>query len=201
MLKALTPVSTMLWGFLFKLERPTLPLISAVTLITSGVMVASVGEVNFNMFGVISMVSSVTAEGLRLVLMQYVLSKQQMQPLEALLYVAPACFVWLALAVFVFESSAIWQNHAWEIVAGNPWYFVFSGCAGFALNGLAMAVIKLASALALKVLGVCKDIGLVALSVVAYGEKVSPVQIMGYCVSLVGFSWYNRLKARPRPMK
>jgi succinate-acetate transporter protein len=153
------------------------------------------------MFGVISMVSSVAAEGLRLVLMQYVLSRKQMQPLEALQYVAPACFVWLSLAVIMFESKAIMQKQAWHIVVDNPSYFVFSACVGFALNGLAMAVIKLASALALKVLGVCKDIGLVAVSVAAYSEKVSLVQIMGYCVSLLGFGWYNRIKSRPSPIK
>ena len=196
MLKALAPVSTMLWAFMFKLERPNIPLVSSVSLITAGVMGASLGELNFNICGVISMVVSVAAEGMRLVLMQYVLSKQQMHPLEALLYVAPACLVWLSVAVFMFESRTMGQNAAWEIVADNPWYFVVSACIGIALNCLAMAVIKLASALALKVLGVCKDVGLVAVSVVAYGEKVSALQVMGYCASVVGFSWYNHIKLR-----
>jgi drug/metabolite transporter (DMT)-like permease len=199
MLKALTPVTTMLCAFAFQLERPTTPLIASITLITLGVMGASVGEVNFHVLGVLAMLSSVAAEGLRLVLMQHLVARKQMHSLEALLYLAPACSLWLLLYVAMFEMPRMVEHQALSIVTKAPGMFLVSGCIGFGVNGMAMAVISLASALTLKVLGICKDVGLVTLGVVLFGDKVSALQVCGYLVSLAGFVWYNHLKLTPKP--
>jgi drug/metabolite transporter (DMT)-like permease len=199
MLKALTPVTTMLCAFAFQLERPTTPLIASITLITLGVMGASVGEVKFNLLGVLAMLSSVAAEGLRLVLMQHLVARKHMQSLEALLYLAPACSFWLLLYVGMFELPRIIEHKGMSVVLKAPGMFLVSGCIGFGVNGMAMAVISLASALTLKVLGICKDVGMVTLGVVLFGDKVSALQVWGYLVSLVGFAWYNHIKMAPKP--
>lgn len=43
-------------------------------------------------------------------------------------------------------------------------------------------------------LGICKDVALVLTGVVLYGDHVSAVQLVGYCVSLTGFGAYNYIK-------
>ncbi len=61
---------------------------------------------------------------------------------------------------------------------------------------LAYCTIKLASALTLKVLGTVKNALLVVVMVALFGELVTVTQAWGYCTSLVGFAWYNKLKLK-----
>ncbi|KAF6262848.1 hypothetical protein COO60DRAFT_1674179 [Scenedesmus sp. NREL 46B-D3] len=170
MLKAFTPCSTMLFAFAFKLERPTARLIASVGIITLGVVVASYGEGNFSLVGVTASVLSMLCEGLRLVMMQSLVSRRSFQPLEHL-----------------------------TNLTSHPRYVLASAVAGFGVNAAAMAVITLASALTLKVLGIFKDIGLVVYGVTMLGEHVGHTQVAGYGVSMVGLAWYNAIKARGAP--
>jgi hypothetical protein len=194
MLKAFTPVSTMLSGFAFGLEKPSAKLIAAVGCISCGVLVSSYGEVNFSAFGVAAMLLSIAAEGLRTVLMQHLLSSKQFHPLEAWMYLGPACIVWLFVLIGVVEAQQIQDQQALSIMLAHKWYFGFAALAGFAVNALAMLVIKLASALTLKVLGVCKDVGLVTFGVLLLGEHVAGLQVGGYAIALCGFAAYNYIK-------
>jgi drug/metabolite transporter (DMT)-like permease len=195
MLKAFTPVSTMLSSFMFGLEKPSAKLIAAVGCISLGVVVSSFGEVNFSTFGVLAMLTSIAAEGVRTCLMQHMLSSKQFHPLEAWMYLGPACIIWLLLLIGLVEGQAIREQQALSIVAAHKWYFAFAALAGFAVNALAMMVIKLASALTLKVLGVCKDVGLVTFGVLLLGENVAVLQVGGYGIALSGFAAYNYIKA------
>jgi drug/metabolite transporter (DMT)-like permease len=195
MLKAFTPVSTMLFAFAFKLERPSTRLIASVGLITLGVLAASYGEGNFSLVGVTAMVSSMLCEGLRLVMMQSLVSKRSFQPLEALMYLAPAASFWVLLIAGSTEALQMHQEQHLTDLAAHPGYVLASAVAGFGVNAAAMAVITLASALTLKVLGICKDIGLVMYGVAMLGEHVGQSQMAGYGVSLLGLVWYNAIKA------
>jgi drug/metabolite transporter (DMT)-like permease len=195
MLKAFTPVSTMLCAFLFHLERPSARLIATVCCICVGVCAASLGELNFSAFGVFAMLVSIAAEGLRIVMMQHLLASKQFNPIEAWLYLGPACCIWLAVLIGVSEVHQIQDAHGLSVVAMHPWHFGFAALAGFAVNVLAMCVIKLASALTLKVLGICKDVGLVTFSAMLLGEHVTGLQLAGYGVSVLGFGCYNYVKA------
>lgn len=194
MLKAFTPVSTMLSGFAFGLEKPSAKLIAAVGCISCGVLVSSYGELNFSVFGVAAMLISIAAEGLRTVLMQHLLSSKQFHPLEAWMYLGPACIIWLLVLIGVVEAQQIREQQALTILIAHKWHFAFAALAGFAVNSLAMLVIKLASALTLKVLGVCKDVGLVTFGVLLLGEHVAGLQMGGYAIALCGFGAYNYIK-------
>lgn len=197
MLKAFTPVSTMLFAFAFKLERPSARLIASVGLITAGVLAATAAEGNISFIGVTAMVASMLCEGLRLVMMQSLVSnsKRAFQPLEALMYLAPAASFWVLLIALSTEALQMHQEQHLAELAAHPGYVLASAAAGFGVNAAAMAVISLASALTLKVLGICKDIGLVMYGVVMLGEHVGHAQMAGYGVSLLGLVWYNAIKA------
>jgi drug/metabolite transporter (DMT)-like permease len=195
MLKAFTPVSTMLFGFLFRLEQPSAPLIAAVSLTAIGVSTASYGEGNLSFLGVAAMLASILCEGLRLVLMQFLLAKKSFHPLEALMYLAPAAAFWMSVMAGAFEAVHIHQAQQWDNVAGHKLSLAASGLAGFGVNAMAIVVVSLASALTLKVLGICKDVGLVLWGVLAMGNKVSQLQVIGYSISLLGVVWYNSIKA------
>uniref|UniRef100_A0A7S0WQ47 Sugar phosphate transporter domain-containing protein n=1 Tax=Chlamydomonas leiostraca TaxID=1034604 RepID=A0A7S0WQ47_9CHLO len=197
MLKAFTPVVTMLLLFLVGLEAPKASLVASVVVISLGVAVASYGELNLSITGLSSMLASVAAEAIRLVLMQTLLvdTSQSIHPLQGLFYISSACTLWLMGQALVWEWGPLVRAGALAQVAANPYHFATAAVAGFSVNALAIAVIKLSSSLTLKVLGTVKDAALVMVSVSLLHEQVTRLQLWGYSLSLCGFLSYNVVKA------
>ncbi len=78
--QAFTPIVTMVALFVAQLETPTRRLISAVVLIAGGTAMASYGEVNMNLLGLIFMFSSEAFEAIRLVMTQMLLVGHKFHP-------------------------------------------------------------------------------------------------------------------------
>ncbi|DBA82230.1 TPA: hypothetical protein ACH3X2_000503 [Trebouxia sp. C0005] len=194
MLKAFTPIATMVALFVAGLEFPGKRLILAVLLIAVGTAIASYGEVNLSVVGVLCMLASETFEATRLVMTQILLVGLKFHPIEGLMYLAPACFVWLMAGVAVVEWPAMRDNHALQLILNKPaWYFA-AAAMGFCVNLLAYMVIQTASSLTLKVLGTIKNAIVVWIGIIFLQELVTKLQGFGYAVSLVGFFLYNYIK-------
>ena len=86
MLKALTPVITMLALFLAQLEAPSRRLIGSVLGIAAGTGLAAYGEINLSLLGVCIMLISEAAEATRLVMTQFLLQGLKMGPFEGVMY-------------------------------------------------------------------------------------------------------------------
>ncbi|KAG2489087.1 hypothetical protein HYH03_012313 [Edaphochlamys debaryana] len=201
MLKAFCPVVTMLLLFVARLEAPSTRLVAAVTLIACGVALASYGELNLSLFGLAAMLVSVVAESVRLVLTQHLLAAPglpgaALQPVEGLFYISSACTAVLAVQASYTEMPALLARRDWQAVGLHPGQFAVAACCGFAVNMLAITVIKLASSLTLKVLGTVKDAALVTIGIVFLHERVTLLQLVGYTISMMGFVSYNLIKAR-----
>jgi hypothetical protein len=91
------------------------------------------------------------AESTRLVMTQYLLVGLKMGPFEGVMYLAPACFMWLTLGAACIEWQSMRDAGAMQIARDNWMLFVSAACMGFLINVLAFATIKLASSLTLKV--------------------------------------------------
>ncbi|GAX82101.1 hypothetical protein CEUSTIGMA_g9529.t1 [Chlamydomonas eustigma] len=195
MLKAFCPVFTMLLLFATRLEKATPRLVASITLISIGVAAASYGELNMSAIGLATMLTSVLAESVRLVMTQHLLVGQALHPLEGLFYIGVACSFCLMMLAVIFELSPFLTTGAYIMVLQHPRKFLAAALAGFGVNCLAILVIKLASSLTLKVLGTVKDAALVTVGVVFLHEVVSTLQMTGYVISLVGFISYNVIKA------
>mmetsp|Transcript_10735 Transcript_10735/g.18672 ORF Transcript_10735/g.18672 Transcript_10735/m.18672 type:complete len:347 (-) Transcript_10735:641-1681(-) len=194
MLKAFTPVITMLCLFMAGLEDPTRAMIMSVLLTAGGTALAAYGEVNLSLIGLAFMLASETGEALRLVMTQWLLTGLKFHPVEGLMYLAPACSLWLLAGASVLEFRKMAAENAVDIIYAHPLKFAAAAVMGFMVNGLAYTSIKLASSLTLKVLGTVKNTLLVVFSVVTLGEVVTGLQASGYVVSLAGFAWYNHIK-------
>ena len=81
--QAFTPVITMVALFVARLEDPSSRLIIAVVLIALGTAIASYGEINMSVLGLIIMFASETFEAIRLVMTQILLVGLKFHPSEA----------------------------------------------------------------------------------------------------------------------
>ena len=196
MLKATCPVMVCALLHISGLELATPKMVGSIALISCGVAMASYGELNFNIIGVITMLASTTSESSRLVMTQHLLSGQApMHPFEGLCYIGGASSFCLFLLAVAFEWRQLVEQRSWTLAVDNPVTFLLAAFAGFGVNALAILVIKLTSSLTLKVLGTVKDACLITASVVFLGEAVSSLQLVGYSISLAGFLAYNYIKA------
>ncbi|KAG7674874.1 putative sugar phosphate/phosphate translocator [Nannochloris sp. 'desiccata'] len=193
-LKSFTPVITMLALFIAQLETPTKRLIWSVSVIAAGTAIASIGEVNFSALGVLIMMLSETFEATRLVMTQLLLTGLKFHPIEGLMYLAPACFFWLAFGSLVMEFRPMLTAGAFQVVAAQPWKFILAAGLGFAVNSIAYIIIQTASSLTLKVLGTVKNAFVVWLGIVLLGETMTFLQGIGYSISIAAFYWYQRIK-------
>jgi drug/metabolite transporter (DMT)-like permease len=151
MLKALTPVITMVMAFTAGLERPTWKLIFSVLIISCGTLIASVGTVNALWVGFIFMFISQITEAARLVYTELFLNKLQLSPFVGVMYLAPACLLWLSAGCLVHEWPQIIREDKLQVVWDHPGLVLGSACLGFVVNTLSISIIKLSSGLTLKV--------------------------------------------------
>ncbi|GAB4823502.1 hypothetical protein N2152v2_010548 [Parachlorella kessleri] len=194
MLKALQPAVTMLGLFMARLETPSRRLILSVCLIAVGTGLTSVGELNFSAVGLAIMLLSMLTEASRLVMTQLLLVGLNFHPVEGLMYLAPSCTLWLLLGSLAFEVRSMRATGAFAFVARHPAPFLAAAALGFLVNWLNYVVIKKASALTLKVLGPVKNALVVLSGMVLLHDTVTPLQFIGYSVSLAAFVWYNMIK-------
>lgn len=194
MLKAFTPVITMVALFVSRLETPTNKMVLSVCMIAVGTAIASAGVVNLNYVGLLIMFLSESFEATRLVMTQVLLTGLKFHPIEGLMYLAPACTFWLFMGSLMMEVKQMVAENAMAVVAARPWAFALAAVMGFAVNSLAYIVIQTASSLTLKVMGTVKNAFVVFLGVFLLGESMTWLQGIGYGVSVVAFYWYQQVK-------
>lgn len=93
MLKAGSPVAVLFTSWAWRVAEPSLASFLTVLWIVAGVMLASVGEINFSLIGFIYQISGIIFEAVRITMIQVLLSDDgmKMDPLVGLYYFAPVC--------------------------------------------------------------------------------------------------------------
>lgn len=196
-LKAFTPVFVVAMLYVTGIDVPSRRVTFSVIALCVGTSIASAGEANFNLTGVLIMFFAETAEATRLVLTQKLLTNLKFPALEGLYYMAPICSFWMfGLAAFI-EMPSAFSTGKFALPAQHTGLFFLSFILGFLVNVASFLVIKRTSSVMLKLLGTARNAGLACFSALFLGDEITPTQAVGYVICLYFFGLYNYCVPRP----
>jgi hypothetical protein len=188
MIKAVTPLMTLAVCVVAGTERFAWALVAITATMTFGVGVASLGELGFDALGFALQVVALTAESVRVVVIQRVVQvhlPRPTNPLVSLALFAPPC------AAILVPAAAMLEPGAWATLALPSVGPVVLANAIAAL-GLNFAVVWMVShesgPLTLTLAGILKDVALIVSSVFLFGNAITPIQVGG-CVAPFASTW------------
>ncbi|KAL8866879.1 MAG: hypothetical protein Q9174_006023, partial [Haloplaca sp. 1 TL-2023] len=134
MLKGTAPIAVFLALCSLRLIPPTLRILLNLSVIVFGIVLASVGEIKFQMIGFLFQMGGVVFEAYRLALTQKLLGdeKLKMDPLVSLYYFAPCCVAFN----FAIGMATEWKDGVeWDALASVGWpTLLLNGIVAMALN-------------------------------------------------------------------
>jgi drug/metabolite transporter (DMT)-like permease len=152
------------------------------------------GDLHFVFIGFMLQGISQLTECVRAVVAELVLtdSEFELDPLSYTFFVAPVCFLVLAVGIIttwdhdVITDLAVW----WPYVIPNA-------CLAFCLNVAATQVIKETSAMGYIIAGVVKDVVLVVFSWAVFHDSITREQWISFTVTLAGVFFWSFMKVCP----
>ncbi|WIA28015.1 hypothetical protein OEZ86_010603 [Tetradesmus obliquus] len=167
-------------------------------LIALGVLVCALGEVNLVLLGLAQQLTALGFEAMRLTLVQVLMNSKgyNMNPLQSLYYVSPACFISLLLPFLCVEYPRIVAAQAEHSIHFNAPVLLANALAAFALNLAVFLLIGKTSALTMNIAGVIKDWMLIFFSYYIFKAPVTTLNLAGYFFCCSGVVWYNQMKLK-----
>ncbi|KAL9026787.1 MAG: hypothetical protein Q9196_004598, partial [Gyalolechia fulgens] len=190
MLKGTAPVAVFLALCSLRLSTLTIRTTCDLLVIAFGIVLASLGEVRFHVNGFVYQIGAIVFEAYRLALTQKILSdeKYKMDPLVSLYYFAP-CSAGMIAAMGVLGE---WRTIRWEELGDVGWWlWAANGIVAMGLNVAGVFLIGKTSSLVLTLCGVLKNIFIIGASVVIWDTVVTPMQILGNGIAMVGLLRYK----------
>ncbi|RGP63936.1 duf250 domain membrane protein [Fusarium sporotrichioides] len=189
MLKAASPVSVMLVSWLFGVMDPTIGKVANILVIAMGVAIASAGMIEFSVIGFIFQMGGLAFEAVRVVMTQVMLNGEglKMDAMVGLYYYAPVVAVLNLLVAFIIEVPHFDMADFDRV--GFPTLFLNAAVA-FTLNFTSMVLIGKTSGLVMSLSGIFKNILLVICSVLIWHVTITPIQLLGYSITLCALVYY-----------
>ncbi|KAF8903293.1 triose-phosphate transporter family-domain-containing protein [Gymnopilus junonius] len=176
MLKAFVPVAILLISWTFRVQEPNKKLAVIVFMISTGVALASQGELHFNLLGFLTQAAAVAFYDSNSP------PQYEMDPLVSLHYYAPIC----AVINMFFLPLTEGLEPFYELKKLGVLVMLSNASVAFLLNVAAVFLVGVGSGLVLTLAGVFKDILLITGSVLIFGSQITPLQIFGYSIALGG---------------
>ncbi|POW22814.1 hypothetical protein PSHT_00789, partial [Puccinia striiformis] len=204
MCKSSSLAFVLLFAFLFKLEKPTYKLSMIILIITAGVILMVSSETQFDLWGMIEVLTASCLGGLRWSLTQILLDKQSMgmnTPIATIFWLAPTMGISLSFCSLLFEG---WNNllneHAFFGDLGKSFttmtYISTAGILAYLMTVSEYFLIQRTSVVTLSIAGVFKEVGTIFLSTIIFHDVMTPLNISGLGITLFGIVLYNVLRSR-----
>lgn len=194
MMKAATPALLMVALIVFRIEKIS-PGVSICSLVmVGGAVMAAFHTPHLNVIGISIQLGSQACEVVQNVMIQFFLQRLAFTALDAGYYIAPASTLCCFILSWYLESETISKDGG-QLVLSEAGWLCASGLVGVAVNFSSFFVIQFISSLMAKLVVVARSAALVTVLILAYGEECTPLQIIGYAITLVAFGGYSALKA------
>ncbi|KAF9584380.1 Triose-phosphate Transporter [Lunasporangiospora selenospora] len=209
MIKSSTPIWVLVFAFFFRLEKPKMSLILIIAVIVFGVFLTVEGEAQFDMTGFVLVLCASIMSGLRWSLTQVLLQKDQLgmdNPVATLYYISPIMFALMSILSLAIEDPFVQFTSSEFFVDFGAGMATLMMAAGGGLLAFAMTVaefklIKSTGTVTLSVAGISKEIVIISLSCVIFGDRLTFTNFMGLLVSISGIMAYNYYKIRKMQQK
>ncbi|PWN43683.1 TPT-domain-containing protein [Ceraceosorus guamensis] len=193
----------LIFAFLFRLEVVRLSLIGIITLITIGVVMMVAAETQFVLEGAIEVLTASAMGGLRWALTQILLDREGMgmnNPVATVFWLAPVMFVaMISVSAAVENWGEMFSSKFFEGLGNTVRTLALAivpGAFAFCMNLSEFALIQRTSVVTLSVAGIFKEVSTIFISSTVFGDELTPINVTGLCIALVGIGLYNWLKYR-----
>mmetsp|Transcript_123742 Transcript_123742/g.344418 ORF Transcript_123742/g.344418 Transcript_123742/m.344418 type:complete len:201 (+) Transcript_123742:1-603(+) len=153
------------------------------------------GALHMTSLGLSFQLAAMCSEAVQLVLSQRLLQNKKLTVLEGLYNLSFPGFVFLCILGSILEWGMIATERHYMIVRHHPTPLLCTACLGVAVNFLTLWVVQSTSAVFAKILSIVRNIGVIVVGMIFYGEVHSWYSLSGYGVSLVGFIGYTVFEA------
>ncbi|CAK0894476.1 unnamed protein product [Prorocentrum cordatum] len=196
MVKAWTSACVYLVGCTMGVHTWSVAVAKTIAVITLGLTLASLGELNFNLLGFFAQVVSLAAEGFRINLLETRLKSNgyRLNPLSSLMVFAPIIMVFLSVMSLLFEPEGVSVT---QIEKVGREALLANALLAFFLNISIFVVIQRASGLAFALSGVLKDVLIILGSVIVFDTTLTGTQMLGYSIAVGGLQAYSVVTKAP----
>ncbi|KAI7871933.1 triose-phosphate transporter family-domain-containing protein [Mucor mucedo] len=202
MVKSSTPIWVLLFSFLFGFEKPRFLLVAIIGLMVAGVVLTVEGETKFDMLGFTLVFVASIVSGLRWSMTQLLLKHENMgigNPIATLYYLSPVMFITMLTLSLIFENPLHQFQHSkhFDTFSHIMESFGLMSIGGFLALAMTLAelyLIKSTNTITLSVAGISKEIVIIILAVLIYGDVLTTKNLLGLLVSIIGIISYNYYK-------
>jgi drug/metabolite transporter (DMT)-like permease len=162
-----------------------------------GAVITCYGEVDVSIFGLICFIGGVFVEQLRLVLLKRLVSGNEFvwDPLSTVAVISPIALIVIVVPALAIEGPYLPYSRL-SSDSELQRALLINGLIAVSLNVSYVRLLDVISPVTFTVCGVGKDIVTAILSLFLVGGNMTPLQIFGYVMSLVGFAYYDYVKTK-----
>lgn len=193
----------LLFAFLFGLEKLRLSLIGIITLITIGVIMMVAAETEFVLEGAVEVLTASAMGGLRWALMQILIKRKNMgmsNPIATMFWLSPLMGVFMLIGSLAIEHWSTMLTSPFFKDAGTTFHTLLllltPGLIVFCMNLCEFTLIARTSVMTLSVAGIFKEILTIMISSTVFGDELTPINVTGLCIAILGIAFYNIYKYR-----
>lgn len=196
MCKSSALIFVLFFAFLFRLEKYSLRLVLVIGMITIGVFLMVFNTTAVSIPGIIMVFAASALGGLRWALTELIMHKRAMglsNPFATIFWLSPLMAVGL---FFVSALAEDWAGMFREFFHGlealkNIGVVALPGFIAFAMVASEYFVLQRAGIVPLSVAGIFKEVTTISISAWIFGDKLSPINIVGVVVTVCGIALFS----------